>query len=309
MNGTKVAKRGARLSLLFVVCLVSGTASMGQEATKTKSKGPVTAKKDEPKAKTDKERLDLNSATATELQELPGVGEATAKKIVDGRPYRTVDDLAKAGIPERTIEKIKPLVIAHRPASAPAEKKAAAKTDTAIPSPTAPTGPVDLNSARAEDLETLPGVGPAMAQAIIAGRPYKSVDDLERVKGFGTAKVAALKDRVQVVSPPAPARPAAATSVPKGRPTPTATTEAPKGRPTPAAAKSSSAAVPKLAPGEKVNINTASKETLDELPGIGPVKAQAIIDARPFKSIEDVMKVKGIKEGEFGKIKDIITVR
>ena len=49
MNGTKVAKRGARLSLLFVVWLVSGTASMGQEATKTKSKGPVTAKKDEPK--------------------------------------------------------------------------------------------------------------------------------------------------------------------------------------------------------------------------------------------------------------------
>src|SRR5215831_2417219 len=61
-----------------------------------------------------------------------------------------------------------------------------------------------------------------------------------------------------------------------------------------------------------VNINTASKEELDALPGIGPVKAQAIIDYRnangPFKTPQDVMKVKGIKEGEFGKIKDQISV-
>jgi len=61
-----------------------------------------------------------------------------------------------------------------------------------------------------------------------------------------------------------------------------------------------------------VNINTATKEELDALPGIGPVKAQAIIDYRnangPFKSPQDIMKVKGIKEGEFGKIKDQISV-
>src|SRR5947199_10071223 len=61
-----------------------------------------------------------------------------------------------------------------------------------------------------------------------------------------------------------------------------------------------------------VNINTATKEQLDALPGIGPVKAQAIVDYRnangPFKTPADIMKVKGIKEGEFGKIKDQISV-
>ena len=67
--------------------------------------------------------------------------------------------------------------------------------------------------------------------------------------------------------------------------------------------------MPKLHAGQKININTAAKEELDSLPGIGPVKAQAIIEARPFKTIEDIMSVKGIKGGEFAKIKDMITVQ
>ena len=57
-----------------------------------------------------------------------------------------------------------------------------------------------------------------------------------------------------------------------------------------------------------MNINTASKEQLDALPEIGPVKAQTIIDGRPYKKIEDIMKVKGIKQGTFDKIRDHITV-
>ena len=40
-------------------------------------------------------------------------------------------------------------------------------------------------------------------------------------------------------------------------------------------------------------------EDLDKLPDVGPVKAQAIIEGRPYQIAEDVMKVKGIKDGHF----------
>ena len=61
-----------------------------------------------------------------------------------------------------------------------------------------------------------------------------------------------------------------------------------------------------------VNINTADEEQLKTLPGIGDSKAAAILAWREengrFETIEDIMKVSGIKEGAFSKIKDKITV-
>jgi competence protein ComEA len=62
----------------------------------------------------------------------------------------------------------------------------------------------------------------------------------------------------------------------------------------------------------KININTASVEELDKLPGIGPSIAKAIVDYRtangPFKTIEGINDVKGIGDALFAKIKDSITV-
>ena len=64
--------------------------------------------------------------------------------------------------------------------------------------------------------------------------------------------------------------------------------------------------------GAKVNINTATQNELDGLPGIGPALAQRIIDFREengnFKSIEDIQNVKGIGDSKFDEIKDKIVV-
>ena len=48
---------------------------------------------------------------------------------------------------------------------------------------------VDLNTASQQELEALPGIGPTIARRIIEGRPYRTVDDLLRVKGIGEKKL------------------------------------------------------------------------------------------------------------------------
>ncbi|WP_414990679.1 helix-hairpin-helix domain-containing protein [Aeromicrobium sp.] len=61
-----------------------------------------------------------------------------------------------------------------------------------------------------------------------------------------------------------------------------------------------------------VNLNQADLAALDELPGVGPVTAQAIIDWRadngPFRSVDDLLEVSGIGEATLAKLRDLVTV-
>jgi competence protein ComEC len=60
-----------------------------------------------------------------------------------------------------------------------------------------PAGLVNVNTATAAELEALPGIGPVIARRIVEGRPYRSVDDLDRVKGIGPKRLEEIRPLVR----------------------------------------------------------------------------------------------------------------
>lgn len=159
--------------------------------------------------------LDLNSATVEQLDGLPGIGPSKAQAIVDWRTqnggFKSIEQLMDVpGIGDATFANLKALVavggaVAPAPAKVPAPV-AAAEPAAPLPAAEAPlpanpvgaAGRVNINTADASALKTLPGIGDTKAQAIIADRtsngPFASCQDLGRVKGIGPATVAALLD-------------------------------------------------------------------------------------------------------------------
>ena len=96
-------------------------------------------------------KIDINSATQAELERLPGVGAATAKKIVAGRPYQSVSDLSKAGVSKKTIDKITPLVSVGP--AAPAAAKAPEAPATPAEKPKTPPAAKSHDSAKSTTTE------------------------------------------------------------------------------------------------------------------------------------------------------------
>jgi competence protein ComEA len=175
-------------------------------------------------------QVDLNAASEKELNDLPGVGAATAKKIIAGRPYASVDDVKKAGVSSAQLEKFRSQVTVSAEGASTA--KASSSPDTTASksksrsekSTSSAGGMVDLNSATESDLNALPGVGPATAKKIIAGRPYASVDD---VKKAGVSSAQLEKFRSQVTASGAGASAKSAASSPTISTTPAATQPTP----------------------------------------------------------------------------------
>jgi competence ComEA-like helix-hairpin-helix protein len=184
-----------------------------------------------------------------------------------------------------------------------------------IPLTTLAAGLVDINTATSEQIQALPGVGKKTADAIVAARPFKSVEELKKVKGIGEAKFAKLKDVVSVDgSAPVVLVAAAVNSANNTAAKAANSTEKAVNNLNTAASQVANSATGSakggsMKAGEVVNINTASAAELDRLPGIGAVKAKAIIAARPFSSVEDLTKVKGIKQATLEKVRPYVTVK
>lgn len=141
------------------------------------------------------ERVDVDRALAIELTRLPRIGPGLAARIVEDReangPFGSFEGLRRVpGVGETTVRALAPHVAFS------------GRARPALPPRASAPARVAVNRADAAELATLPGIGPRLAAAIIEERrrngPFRSAEDLQRVRGIGPALVTRLTGRIRV---------------------------------------------------------------------------------------------------------------
>ncbi len=196
----------AALTLLFLALLAWRGLGLSRHATR-----PLRIEDDG----APREVIDLNDADVVDLRLIPGVGETLASRIVQRRetvgPYRSVEELRQVkGVGPAMLERMRPYLrigpSTEEPMLPPRVVRGAAP-DRPAPEPAqgkkkpAPAGKINVNTATLQQLRTLPGIGPTLSARIVEARekqPFRSVDDLRRVKGIGVKTLARLREFVTV---------------------------------------------------------------------------------------------------------------
>jgi competence protein ComEA len=184
---------GLLVALLVAWLLLRQPAGPPAEASMARAGGAVAAA--------------VTSTTAPKMVVVHAAGAVVAPGVYRLPVGARVDDLIKAAggaARDADVNRIDlaALLIDGSQVYVPRAGEPVPATASGGPGSVTPTGPLDLNTATLEQLDALPGVGPATAKAILAERDkrgrFRSVEDLLEVRGIGPAKLDAIRDLVTV---------------------------------------------------------------------------------------------------------------